>query len=161
MTERCPLPARASFRDLLRDLLGAGVQVRNGTPQQLVPLRPSYLAGYRFDDGGAAAVMVCDATLSLAAASALGAMSFDDEEPAPDLEQGLEGDLLEFLHEVVNISAKLLNSPTTPHVKLRDLVKVPGPVPEDLAQIATQPRRREDWQVSVDTYGEGTVTLLG
>lgn len=161
MIERCPMPARASMRDLLRDLMGVGVNVRNGVPQELSDARPAYLAGYRFDDGGAAALMICDGALSFAAASALGAMSFDPDEVAAGLERGLEGDLLEFLHEVVNVTGKLLNSPTTPHVKLGELLRVPGEVPEDLAQLARNPRRREDWHVQVAGYGEGSLTLLG
>lgn len=160
MSDRCPLPARASFRDLLRDLMGASVQVRTGAPQQLDVQRPAYLAGYRFDTGDAAAVTVCDAGLSLAVASALAALTLEGDEAA-ELEQDLEGDLLEFLHEVVNVSARLLNSPTTPHVKLRELLRIPGEVPEDLAGIATSPTRREDWQVTIDGYGDGTLTLLG
>lgn len=161
MSERCPLPARASMRDLLRDLVGAGVNVRPGTAQELHDERPAYLAGYRFDDDEVAALIVLDGSLSLAIAGALGAMSFEPAELQESLEQGLEGDLLEFLHEVVNISAKLLNSPTTPHVKLKELHRVPGEVPGDLAGVATQPRRREDWHVQVEGYGDGKLTLLG
>jgi hypothetical protein len=161
MNSRCPLPARASFRDLLRDLLGRAVQVRPGPPQELDDSVPSYLAAYRFDDGTAAACAVTDMRLSAAAAAAIGAMP-PQETWAEVQEAGrLEGDLFEFLHEVVNVTAKLLNSPTTPHVVLREVAAVPGEVPGDIASIASTPRVRHDWTVTVDGYGEGSLTLLG
>ena len=157
----CPMPPRASFRDLLRDLLGRTVAVRSGEDQVLDPERPSYLAGYRMDDGEVAALVVVDQRLSVALAAALGM-----EPAAESLEQvqasgALEGDLLEFLHEVVNIAAKLFNSPGTPHVVLRELTPVPGDAPKDLVDLATSPGRREDWLVSVEDYGEGLITLMG
>jgi hypothetical protein len=49
----------------------------------------------------------------------------------------------------------------TPHVVLRELVAVPGQIPADLAKIASAPEQRQDWQVSVEGYGEGVLTLLG
>ncbi|HSK21907.1 MAG TPA: hypothetical protein VK906_01960 [Egicoccus sp.] len=155
------MPARASYRDLLRDLLGRTVTVRGAGAQELNPERPSYLAGYRFDDGGAAAIAVADLNLATACAASI-AMLPPMETRAQVAEAGqLDEELLEFLHEVVNVAAKLMNSPMTPHVVLRELVSVPGEIPADLAKIAATPERREDWQVTVDGYGEGVLTLLG
>ena len=84
----------------------------------------------------------------------------EPDEVAASLERGLEGDLLEFLHEVVNVTSRLFNSPSTPHVRLRDHVVVPGDVNEDIAQLALDPRVRHDWSVEIEGYGQGTVTLL-
>lgn len=161
MSVRCPLPARASFRDLLRDLLGRSVQVRPGPAQQLQEGAPAYLAAYRFDDGTAAATAVSDFCLSAALAAAIAAMPPRETWEEIQAAGSLEGDLLEFLHEVVNVSAKLMNSPTTPHVVLRELAPVPGEVPADIAALATDPRVRHDWTVTVEGYGEGGITLLG
>lgn len=161
MSSRCPLPARASFRDLLRDLVGQAVTVRPGAPLSLDPGRPCYLAGYRFDAGDAAAMAVADLTLAAAAGAAIGMMP--PQETFAEVEEagGLDGDLLEFFHEVVNVAARLLNSPSTPHVVLRSLDPVPGEVPEDLAAIATTPSVRHDWTVTIEGYGEGKLALLG
>ncbi|MBS3940133.1 MAG: hypothetical protein KG028_04150 [Actinobacteria bacterium] len=158
---RCPMPARASYRDLLRDLLGRTVTVRGGGVHELHPERPSYLAGYRFDDGEAAAVVVADLNLATACAASI-AMLPPMETRAQVAEAGrLDEELLEFFHEVVNVGGKLMNSPMTPHVVLRELVAVPGQIPADLAKIASAPEQRQDWQVSVEGYGEGVLTLLG
>ena len=161
MSSRCPLPARASFRDLMRDLVGQPVTVRPGPPLELTPDRPSYLAGYRFDAGDAAAMAVSDLTLAAAAGAAIGMMP-----PKESLEEvaaagALEGDLLEFFHEVVNVAARLLNSPSTPHVVLRSLDPVPGPIAADLVEIARTPSVRHDWTVTIQGYGEGRIALLG
>lgn len=161
MSVRCPLPARASFRDLLRDLLGREVQVRPGPAQALEPDEPGYLAAYRFDEGDVAALAVTDLRLSAAAASSIAAMPPQETWQAVREAGALVDDLDEFLHEVVNITAKLLNSPTTPHVVLRDHLPVPGEVPSDIAEMATAPRVRHDWLVAIDGYGEGAFTLLG
>ena len=156
---RCPVPARASYRDLLRDLLGRPVEVRPGPAQQLDEDASAYLAAYRFDDGEVAALGVTDLPLAAIAAAAIGMAP-----PAEVQESAASGSLgeepLEFFHEVVNVAAKLLNSPGTPHVVLRELTAVPGDVPDDLFELATAPRSRHDWRVSVEGYGAGTLTLL-
>lgn len=159
---RCPMPARASYRDLLRDLLGRTVTVRGAaTGLQLHPERPAYLAGYRFDDGEPAAVAVADLSLATAMAASIAMLPPMETRAQVEQDGALDEELLEFLHEVVNVAAKLLNSPTTPHVVLREVVAVPGEVAKDLAEIASSPSQRQDWQVSVDGYGEGVLTLLG
>ncbi|MEX2503968.1 MAG: hypothetical protein WD378_03905 [Egicoccus sp.] len=158
---RCPMPARASYRDLLRDLLGRTVTVRGAVDQQLRPQRPSYLAAYRFDDGEPAAIVVAD--LSLAAAMAASIAMLPPVETHARVEEAgeLDTELFESLHEVVNVAAKLMNSPMTPHVVLREVVRVPGDVAHDLAAIAASPVQRQDWQIAIDGYGEGVLTLLG
>lgn len=157
---RCPEPARASYRDLLRDLLGRAVEVRPGPAQELSDEAPAYLAAYRFDEGEVAALAVADLALATAASAAIGMMPPVETRAAVTEAGALDEELLEFFHEVVNVAAKLLNSPTTAHVVLRDLLPVPGQVPDEVAAVATQPRARHDWRVRVEGYGEGTVTLL-
>ena len=157
---RCPVPARASYRDLLRDLLGRPVTVRPGSSQQLQAERTAYLASSRFDDGALASVCVADLSLSAAMAASIAMMPIEEIRGQVEEAGRLDDELLEFLHEVVNVSAKLLNSPSTPHVVLREVVPVPGDVGEDVAAVAGTPERREDWLVSVEGYGDGVLTLL-
>jgi len=161
MSMRCPLPARASFRDLLRDLLGRDIQVRPGGAQELDAAQPAYLAAYRFDEGDVAALAVTDLRLSTAAGAAIAALPPQETWQTVQEAGALDEELTEFLYEVVNITAKLLNSPSTPHVVVRDHVAVPGEVSSDIAEVATAPHVRHDWTVTIDGYGEGTVTFLG
>ena len=156
----CPLPARASYRDLLRDLVGQAVTIRPGPDQSLGSDRPSYLASYRYDEGGVAALAVLDQPLSAALAAALGMVSAAAVHEHVGQDGRLDDELREFLNEVVNVAAKLLNRPASPHVALRELLEVPGHVPTDIAELATEPTTRHDWLVEVDGYGDGVLTLL-
>lgn len=160
MNGRCPLPARASFRDLLRDLLGRPVSVRPGSPQELNAGAPSYLASFHFDDGVPAAVAVAGQSLSAAVAAALAMLPPKETLTQVEIDGGLNQEMVEFLHEVVNVTAKLLNSPTTAHVVLRQVLPVPGEVQADVAKLALAPSVRHDWQVQVEGYGEGVLTFL-
>ena len=155
-----PVPVRASVRDLLRDLLGAQVVVRDGTLQELVDARPAYLATYRRDDDEPVAAAVVSQAAAVAMGAAIGMLSPAEAAEQLDERQVLTGDLEEFFREVVNVFAKLLNSPTTRHVRLADVVPVPGAVPQDVADVVLQPRVRVDWAVDVDGYDSGLVTLV-
>lgn len=157
---RCPLPARASFRDLIRDLLGRDVQVRPGLAQHLAEDAPAYLAAYRFDDGEVAALAVTDLRLSAAAGAAIAGLPPDETWIQVQQDNALDEELREFLHEVVNVTSRLFNSPSTPHVRFREHVMVPGELSEDIAALALRPRVRHDWSVEIDGYGAGTVTFL-
>lgn len=155
----CPLPVRATVRDLLADLLGQQVTVAAAAPQTLDPGRSSYAATYVWDDGSVAAVSIWDLPLAAGAGSAIGMSSA--EEVADAVEAGaLSGDQQEFFHEVANVLAKVLNSPETPHVKLRSLDVVPGEVPRDMAALVLEPSARQDLAVTVAGYGQGALTLL-
>lgn len=153
---RCAVPFRASVRDLLTDLLARKVVVTDADPFVLTEERRALLASYRFDDGTVAAAAVCDVPLAASAGAAI-AMTPADEVEHDD---GLDDETKEFFHEVVNVFAKLLNSPTTPHVVLREMHTVPGRVPADVAGFVLEPGGRFDYRVSIEGYGAGTMVVL-
>jgi hypothetical protein len=154
-----PVPVRASVRDLLADLLGRRVSVTDAPPQVLDPAAPALAASYVRDDGTPVAVCVCDLRLAGSAGAALGEAPPDDA--LAQIEAGrLEGDVEEFFREVVNILAKLLNSPATPHVRLGEVLPVPGPLAAAVAAVVLEPGARVDYAVAVEGYGTGTLTLL-
>ncbi len=160
MTALCPIPPRASVRDLLADLLGHRVAVEDADGHLLDAQRPSYAAVYRRDEGTAAAAGIFDLALAGAAGAALGMVS-----PASAVTQlgelgRLDGDLLEFFQEVSNVLAKLLNSPTTPHVVMREIHAVPGEVPRDVADVVLTPMGRVDYRVEINGFAPGVLTLL-
>ena len=153
------LPVRASVRDLLTDLLGRPVQVRDAAMQVLDPAAPSLAASYVLDDGRPAAVAVCDLSLAGLAGAALGMTPSDDA--AAQIATGkLGGDFEEFFREVVNVIAKLFNSPSSPHVRLAEVRPVPGPLPAPVAAIVLEPGARVDYRIDIDGYGSGTMTLV-
>jgi hypothetical protein len=147
------------LRDLLSDLLGQKVSVVPAADQQLSPQRPAFGAIYRRDDDSVAAALVADLALTAAWGAAIGMMGADAVDQV--LENGaLDDDTAEFAREVTNVIAKLLNSPTTPHVVLRDVVTLPGEVPADTAPVLLEPAIRADLGIDVTGYAAGTATLL-
>lgn len=156
-----PTPVRASIRDLLRDLVGRTVTVAAAeAPLELSDDAPAYAATYRFDDGRVAALAVCDLAAAAALGAAIGGMGKHDADAELAQHGKLDGDLLEFFHEVVNVGAKLLNSPTSPHVVLREVEPVPGEIRVDAARVALQPAARLDVAVTVDGFDPGRLVLL-
>ena len=160
MTSLCPIPPRASVRDLLADLLGHEVTVADADGHVLDEARPSYAAVYRRDAGDVAAVSVFDLSLATAAGAAIGMVSAASAAAQVDEARRLDGDLLEFFGEVGNVLAKLLNSPTTPHVVMREIHPLPGEVPRDVAGVVLEPLARVDYQVAVRGFSPGTLTLV-
>lgn len=148
-----PTPVSASLRDLLADLLGAPVTVREGPDQTLE--HPALAAVYRTDDGTPAAASIASITLAGRAGAAIGMM----EPPGHDDDE-LEEELAEYFHEVVNVLAKLLNSPTTPHVALKETYSLPGEVASDAANLILSPGTRTDFTVAIEGYGEGQLTVV-
>jgi hypothetical protein len=156
-----PTPVRASVRDLLGDLVGKPVAVTQAAvPQELATERPAYAATYRFDDGRVAAMAVCDLTAASSMGAAIGFMGKAEAEAEIEQHGELQGDLSEFFHEVVNVLAKLLNSPTSPHVALREVDKVPGQVRSDAARLALQPTARVDLGITIEGFNEGLLTII-
>jgi hypothetical protein len=160
MASLTPVPVRASVRDLLRDLLGCATKVKDApAPQVLSTDKPALVAIYRRDDGSAAAACVSDQDFAARAGAAIAMMPLADAMPH-DPAKGLDEDIAELFHEVVNVLAKLMNSPTSPHVTLREVLQLPGNVPADIAALVTGPGKRSDYRVDLDGFGEGTLTLL-
>jgi len=156
-----PVPVRASIRDLLSDLIGVPVGVTQApAPMELSEDRPAYAATYRFDDGRIAAMTVCDLSVATATGAAIGMMPRADALHEVEEHGRLVGDLEEFFREVVNVFAKLLNSPTSPHVVLRSVDPVPGPIRADAARMALRPGARQDVRVEVQGFDPGLLTIL-
>lgn len=155
-----PIPVRASVRDLLRDLVGAQVVVTEDRQQQLTDEATAYLAVYRRDDDTPVAATIVDLAGAAALGGAIGMMSAGDVAEALGDASSLEGDLYEFFAEVVNVFAKLLNSPMTKHVRLDGILPVPGKVPSSVAQVVLEPRTRVDYTIAVEGHTPGVLTLV-
>jgi hypothetical protein len=160
MADAVPLPVRSSLRDLLNDLLGRDVTVAKSAPQTLDAGRQAFAASYSRDDDTVAAVCICDRALAGSTGAAIGMVPAAEAVAQMASADALQGDLYEFFQEVVNVLAKLLNSPATPHVRLHEIHAVPGHVPADVATVILSPANRLDYEVAVDGYGSGTMTLL-
>lgn len=161
MSNSTPLPIQEAVRDLLRDLVGTGAAVDKTTPlvfDEEDNVR-GVIAEYIDDDDVLMAlcladhpfVCYCGAALSMIPAAAAKESVRRNELPE---------NLLDNYSEVVNIMARLLNSPTTAHLRLGRVHVVPGELPEEVSKAMAAPSMRRDFAATITGYGSGNVSLL-
>jgi hypothetical protein len=151
-----PLPIQEAIRDFFTDLLGRGVAASK-RPARV--LDDALLVG-RFDgdDGVPAAVFIADVAFAAISGAALAMIPPIVAEEAAD--QGeLSVALLDNFREVVNVFSGVLNTPSTPHLTLRNIGRHPEETAE-LASLLEAPSRRRDFDVTVEGYGSGYCAIL-
>jgi len=159
MVAHFPVPIQEDIRDLLGDLLGRGVAVDKTTPLQLDEDAAGAVASYVTADDELGALCVCDAGFAVLAGAAL--VMVPANVAQEQVRAGvLEEQHLEIAHEVANILSRLLNTPRTPHLRLRALDPLPGEVPGDVARLLAGPEFRRDFVATIEGYGEGRVSIL-
>jgi len=159
MVAHYPVPIQEDVRDLLTDLLGRGVAVDKVPPGAFDDGEPGAIAEFVTDEEATAALCVLDAPFAVRVGAALVMV------PANVAEEDLaSGDVpdhhLENVREVVNIFGRMLNSATTPHVRLHGLHRWPGPLSEGVQALLEEPEFRRDFAVAVEGYGEGRFSIL-
>jgi hypothetical protein len=154
-----PVPIQEDIRDLLGDLLGCGIAVDKTAPLELDEGTPGVVASYVTADGDVGALCVLDASCVVLVAAALVMVP-----PTVAKEQvsagSIEENHLDVAHEVVNVLARLLNTPRTPHLRLEALHRVPGELPDQVAALLASPEFRRDFVATIEGYGEGRVGIL-
>ncbi|HEV7861234.1 MAG TPA: hypothetical protein VGR20_00985, partial [Acidimicrobiia bacterium] len=79
---------------------------------------------------------------------------------ADSLRTGDVSEWLENLREIVNILARLLNSPKTSHLRLAGVHVIPGDLPDGVSSLVERPEFRRDFAVQIEGYGTGRLSLL-
>lgn len=156
MAGRYPLPVQEDLRDLLTELLGREVSVVRAE-QPVEPLQGA-VADYLTDEGTVAAVVVCDLAFACRAGAAITLI------PPPAAEDALAAGALtptltENLREILNVTARLLNSAQTPHVRLRAVHGPGSQAPSEVVRLASQPADRRSFDVDIQGYGPGRLTV--
>lgn len=159
MVAHFPVPIQEDIRDLLGDLLGRGVAVDKTEPLVLDDDEPGIVATYVTGDDELGAVCVCDARFAILVGAALVMV------PANVAKEQLDAGVIdeqhvEFTQEVVNILARLLNTPRTPHLRLDKLHALPAELPEAVQKLLATPEFRRDFVATIEGYGEGRIGLL-
>jgi CheY-like chemotaxis protein len=103
-----------------------------------------------------AAVVAFDASLASALASAL------EGSQLPPLTNGKEpsAEMLENLHEVLNVSAGLFGAPGTSRVTLKAMRFHPPPLSTELMATVVTPARRADMELKIGRFGSGRMSLF-
>jgi translation elongation factor EF-Ts len=159
MPAHFPVPIQEDFRDLLMDLLGRGVAVSKIDRLDLDPEEAGVIAEYVTDEGSVGALFVVDGPFAIRAGAALSMVPPAVAEESVTKED-VPDHLLDNFREIANIFARLLNGPTTPHLRLQGAHRVPGPVPELVNKLLVHPEFRRDFGCTVEGYGSGRFALL-
>lgn len=158
MPAHYPVPIQEDIRDLLVTLLGRGVAADKVSPLVFEDDDPGAIAEFLTDADETAALCVFDGAFAVRAGAAL--VMVPSSAAEEDLGKGeIEGHL-EVAQEVVNVLSKLMNSPSTPHLRLGTIHRVPGELPAGVVDLLERPEYRRDFAVHIDGYGEGRFSLL-
>ena len=157
MPARFPVPIQEDIRDLLVDLLGRGAAVDKVTSPRLE--EPALVAEFVTDDGEVGCLCVVDAEFTLRCGAALAMVPTSVVDEAMRRNE-LPENLVENVQEVANILAQLLNSPRTPHLRLKDLHELPTELPAAVSALLDAPEFRRDFSIAIEGYGNGRMALL-
>ncbi|MGD9792891.1 MAG: hypothetical protein AB7V43_05380 [Acidimicrobiia bacterium] len=160
---KIPLPIQESLRDFFVDLLGKGaaaekakeLKVKTGAeaPKLLVSV---------WEDKYQRVGALCISELMLAAIAG-SALVLAPASTLPEVEKAgeLPDNLRENYQEVVNILTSVLNTPSTPHLKLTQTYAHPGDeLPQAVWDVIAQPSQRRDFDLTVEGYGSGKISIL-
>jgi hypothetical protein len=159
MPANFPMPAPDRVREVLADLMGRSVTVARTRTVDLGAERPAALADYQADSGTVGVVCVADVRLANALGAALTMVAPDAVEDAV-ASKTIDDTTIENFREVVNVMTALFNSSDTPHVKFREVHRLPAQLPAETAKLLETPLGRRDFDVTVDDYGTGTLSVL-
>jgi hypothetical protein len=159
MPTNFPLPAQERVREVLTDLMGRAVTVARTAAVDLEGARPGACADYEAAPGAIGVICVADLRLTNALGAALTMVAPAVVEDAVS-KQTIDAPTIDNFREVVNVLTTLFNTPDTAHVKFRDVHTLPSQLPGDTALLLHTPRARRDFEVEVEDYGSGLLTVL-
>lgn len=159
MVAHYPVPIQEDIRDLLVDLLGRGAAVDKIDPITLGDDERGLMATYVTDEGDLGAVCICDTAFAVYVGAALVMVPVTVAKEQLGAEE-LDEQYLEYFQEIVNIMARLLNTPRTPHLRLDAVISLPAELPADVTALLASPEYRRDFVASIEGYGDGRVGIL-
>ena len=152
-------PKAEAIRQIISDLLGREVTVTKGAAPTLERDTPAVVSDYVDDNGAIAAICITDLRLSNALGAALTMVPPSTVEAAVAKWQ-IEETNLENLSEIVNIMARLFNHDDCVHLRWRHAHPLPGELPEAATALLQAPLARRDYDVVVEEYGAGSLSVL-
>jgi hypothetical protein len=158
MPARFPVPIQEDIRDVLLGLLGRGVAVDKVGVLELADDDAGAVAEFVTEDDEVGALCVMDGPFVVRGGAAL--VLVPQSAAEDDLARGELEAHLEVAGEVVNVLARLLNSPSTPHLRLAGVHRLPGDLPEGVTALLAAPAFRRDFAVTIEGYGDGRLSLL-
>jgi hypothetical protein len=159
MPANFPIPAQHQLCDMLQDLMGREVTIERVSTVDLGGAKPGALADYTAASGVIGVLCVADLRLTNALGAALTMVSPSAVADAVN-RNVMDDPTIENFKEVVNVMTSLFNTEHTAHLKFRNVHRLPTDLPPETARLLQAPRGRRDFNVNVDDYGEGTLSVL-
>ncbi|MDH3604319.1 MAG: hypothetical protein OEU26_32335, partial [Candidatus Tectomicrobia bacterium] len=140
-------------------LLPRAVKVNNTGPGALPKDVPTVVAAYVEPDDTLRAVCICDLNLAGSAGAAL--TLFPPQTVRDSLKSGrLPQNLMENLHEVLNVMGSLFRGSGSSSLVLKALYAPGQPLPEGLSALIDSPDQRLDLVVDVTGYERGKMSFV-
>ena len=154
-----PIPIQEGVRALLGDLLGRGIAVERAAPPDYEADEIVVVGDYVNDTGDVATAIVVDHEFACLAGAAL--VSMPATAARDNIRRAvLPDNVLENVHEVLNVAAQLMQMTGSPHVRLRTVTVLPGDLPADTGALVSRPTSRRDFVADIEGYGAGRISVL-
>jgi hypothetical protein len=159
---KIPLPIQEVLAEFFIDLLGKGAAASKGRELKLKPETENKYVVAVYEDNYDRVGALCISELMMAAVSGAAlVMAAPSILPEVMEEKKLPENLFDNYKEVVNILCSVLNTPHTPHLKLRTIHAFPDePLDREVWDILDQPSNRRDFEIHVEGYGGGKLSIL-
>ena len=154
-----PLPSNLAIRNLLTDLLGRDVEVKDGSPVPVGGKPGSAVALYVDDHLRSAAVVVLDFALAAHAGASIGLLPPGASEAALE-DKVLPENLRVNANEVLNIMASLFNVEGAAHLKMHAAYAPGEALRADVVEHAVSTGSRLDLAVEIARYGKGALSII-
>lgn len=141
-------------------LLGLGAAASKVTPVEIEANGDHVIALYRDDLARPAALVTADLALAAATGAALAMIPAAAAQEATRNGKMTEA-LLENFREVANVTASMLNTPTTPHLTLSGAWESDdAALPAEVWTVLASPDKRREFAVTIDGYGSGHIGFV-
>lgn len=160
MTEEWSMPTASNLREMMSTLLGVQVVVGDAGP--IRPNKNAHFSIGTFVSKDESLTLLWVSDIEFAARSAGCLTGLATEVVEAEISEGvLSPSTLENAYEIANIGTRLFNDCGVPHVKITELrcLSLSDLTPEERAAVR-MPRKRADYEVSIDGFGKGRVSFL-
>jgi hypothetical protein len=159
---KVPLPIQEVLAEFFIDLLGKGAAASKGRELKLKSDTEAKYVVAVYEDNYDRVAAVCISELIMAAVGGA-ALVMAAPSILPEVIEAakLPENLLDNYKEVVNILCSVLNTPNTPHLRLKALYAFPDETLEqEVWDVLDQPSNRRDFEITVEGYGGGKLSIL-
>jgi hypothetical protein len=152
-----PMPTRLALRNLIGDLIGRDVEIRDSDP---IASKVTNVTGvYVTDRLATAAIAILDFEGAARIGGALGMLPRGGVDDVI-AERELPPMVRDCTYEALNVLAAAFNIGAAPHVRLYQMYGPGGGVPTDVASMGAAATGRMDVNVQISGYGPARLSIV-